>query len=421
MEALRAKIRSRDERIQEEQEQKEKERIEAAREKNRDREEKLSSVKNLEQETKEKRQEKILQKQEDAAKRHKERLAIVRNRAFECTVQRYSTDEAASSSSMPPILQPYLPRKKCEICKVIIHNEVQLQSHLRGRKHKDQVTVANEGRKLSGEEIQTCNLKYIVDAADNEQDPKIAQAKERIKAMKKRGKKIKTRMSSRAAEFEASLGQPNAKIIDAPNKAKIGKGIRDIDKLLGAQGKGSWPDSSVATLERSLGEIFRSLDKNEAKDKHAFFAMKGFPTLARLFGLMADQRQSCVIPMKSVISTSVTWRLACKNHRHNTEFVLKSNYITLFVDILLDRLNLLIPDDQQQQKSAEEINEFVENDNGPVVDPVAKAIMNVLSTLLEDLTVYMREEKKSIEQCEVNDVKVRSQDQVRTKNSSGKV
>ena len=40
-------------------------------------------------------------------------------------------------------------------------------------------------------------------------------------------------MSSRAAEFEASLGQPNAKIIDAPNKAKIGKGIRDIDKLLG--------------------------------------------------------------------------------------------------------------------------------------------------------------------------------------------
>lgn len=51
--------------------------------------------------------------------------------------------------------------------------------------------------------------------------------------MKKRAKKIKTRMSSRAAEFEANLGQPNAKIIDAPNKAKIGKSIRDIDKLLG--------------------------------------------------------------------------------------------------------------------------------------------------------------------------------------------
>ena len=286
MEALRQKIRSRDERIQEEQEQKEKERIEAAREKNRDREEKLSSVKAAEQDMKEKRQEKLLQKQENAAIRHKERLQNVQKRAFESTVQRYSTDEAASSSSMPPILQPYLPRKKCEICKIIIHNEVQLQSHLRGRKHKDQVSQANEGRKLSGEEIQTCNLKYIVDAADNEQDPKIAQSKERIKAMKKRAKKIKTRMSSRTAEFEASSALPNAKIIDAPNKAKIGKGIRDIDKLLGSQGKGSWPDSSVAILERSLGEISRSLDKKEPKDKHAFFAMKGFQTLAKLFGLV---------------------------------------------------------------------------------------------------------------------------------------
>ena len=76
------------------------------------------------------------------------------------------------------------------------------------------------------------------------------QSKERSKAMKKRSKKIKTRMNSRAAEFEASLGQPNAKIIDAPNKAKIGKGIRDVDKLLGSQGKGSWPDSSVSILER---------------------------------------------------------------------------------------------------------------------------------------------------------------------------
>ena len=90
--------------------------------------------------------------------RYKERLENVQSRAFESTVQRYSTDEAASSSSMPPILQPYLPRKKCEICKVIIHNEVQLQSHLRGRKHKDQVSVANDGRKLSGYVLH----KYIV-------------------------------------------------------------------------------------------------------------------------------------------------------------------------------------------------------------------------------------------------------------------
>ena len=141
--------------------------------------------------------------------------------------------------------------------------------------------------------------------------------------------------------------------------------------------------------------------------------MKGFQTLARLFGLMADQRQSCVIPLKSIISSSLTWRLACRGHRQNTEFVLKSNFITLIVDILLDRLSWLIPDEQVVKKaSTDEINEFAENDNGPLVDPVAKAIMNLLSTILDDLTLYLRDDKKSIDQCEVNDVKVRAQDQV---------
>ena len=98
---------------------------------------------------------------------------------------------------------------------------------------------------------------------------------------------------------------------------------------------------------RALGEISRSLDKNEAKDKYAFYAMKGFQTLARLFGLMADQKQSCVIPLKSVISTSLAWKLACRSHRPNTEYVLKTNYVTLIVDILLDRLNLIIPDEHR--------------------------------------------------------------------------
>ena len=103
VQALREKIQTREERIQEvnkihswlkqielvpdhqffhiylqEQEQKEKDRIEAAREKARDREEKLSSVKAAEQDMKEKRQEKLQQKQEYAAKRHMEQLACIR-------------------------------------------------------------------------------------------------------------------------------------------------------------------------------------------------------------------------------------------------------------------------------------------------------------------------------------------------------
>ena len=45
---------------------------------------------------------------------------------------------------------------------------------------------------------------------------------------------------------------------------------------------------------------------------------------------------------------------------------------------------------------ADDIGDFVDNDNGPVVDPVSKALMNLLSNLLEDLTVHLKDDKKMI-------------------------
>lgn len=119
---------------------------------------------------------------------------------------------------------------------------------------------------------------------------------------------------------------------------------------------------------------------------------------------MADQRQSCVIPHKSIISTSVTWGLACKGHRQNNEFVLKANYVTLIVDILYDRLSLLIPD-QELVSNKDEIGEF-EPLVGPVVDPVAKAMMSLLSNLIEHLAFFLRDDKKTIDKCGVTDLKV---------------
>ena len=104
---------------------------------------------------------------------------------------------------------------------VFIVNEVQLQSHLRGKRHCDAVQLANNGRKLSGEEIQSCNLRHIVDAKPEDSDPRTVRAKERTKAMKKRSKKIKARMASRTANFARKLAhQPppsNKPVVDSPN------------------------------------------------------------------------------------------------------------------------------------------------------------------------------------------------------------
>ena len=239
--------------------------------------------------------------------------------------------------------------------------------------------------------------------------------------MKKRAKKIKTRMSSRAAEFEAAsakatTGSNNGKtgvLLDAPNKAKIGKSIRDIEKLLSSQGKGCWPDSSVSLLERALGEVSRCFDKKHPQDKAAFFAMNGFTTVAKLFGLLADQKQSCVIPLKSIVSTANVFAGACINHRANTEFVLKSNHLTTVVDILLDRLRVLVPDLSDAAKE-EEIMELLidSNGSGPRVDPVAKAIMTLVAQVLEHLNLYLLEDKRPMDQSKPGDLNVRAQDQV---------
>ena len=93
------------------------------------------------------------------------------------------------------LFQAYDLKKKCSMCEVLILNEVQLQSHLRGKNHCEKVSLANGGRKMSGDEIQEANLVYIVDAAPTDADPKRLKSIERTKAAKKRVKKIKTRMA----------------------------------------------------------------------------------------------------------------------------------------------------------------------------------------------------------------------------------
>lgn len=51
------------------------------------------------------------------------------------------------------------------------------------------------------------------------------------------------------------------KKIDTPDKRRIFKAIKEIEKLFGSQGSGMWPNNAVTMLERNLFEIIRILDK----------------------------------------------------------------------------------------------------------------------------------------------------------------
>lgn len=157
------------------------------------------------------------------------------------------------------------------------------------------------------EELQSCNIKYIVDAPKDERDPKIVEAKERLKAMKKKAKKLKARMLARAVDYESSLESISSAKCDAPNRAKIGKSLRDIEKVFSSQGKGAWPNNAVSAVERALGELLRTFEKNHPQDKLAFYAQDGFGILSKLFSLMSEQRQSCVVPLKSIALCCKAW------------------------------------------------------------------------------------------------------------------
>ena len=168
----------------------------------------------------------------------------------------------------------------------MIKSEVHLQSHLRGKQHAEEIKK-NQGKDLSGAEITDYNLKHIIDAPEGEVDSNSIEAKERGKAVKKRAKKLKSKMAAKGADYVKALQSTN-KHLDSPNRAKIGKSLRDIEKLVNNQGKGAWPNNAVSSLERALGEIYRSLDKNVRKDQDVFFALGGFDIIGKIYDKLLD-------------------------------------------------------------------------------------------------------------------------------------
>ena len=80
--------------------------------------------------------------------------------------------------------------------------------------------------------------------------------------MKKKAKKLKARMLARSVDYETGLSVISSAKCDAPNRGKIGKSLRDMEKVFGSQGKGAWPNNAVSAVERALGELLRTFEKN---------------------------------------------------------------------------------------------------------------------------------------------------------------
>ncbi|XP_032670754.1 S phase cyclin A-associated protein in the endoplasmic reticulum isoform X2 [Odontomachus brunneus] len=334
--------REREERVGKMQLEREKERQELAREKARDREERLSALHAAQLANQEELQKKIAQKQQESARRHVENIEHIRQRAVESSILR--------SEEVPPTLKSYPAQKQCSLCGTIISNEVYLLSHLKGKTHFEAVRNAHDNREPSRDELQRFNIAQIRDVPVTVQNSSNASnskaAKEKQKALKRRCRKIKQRMSSRGQEWEdkrkAEVNQNLS--AESANKAKFRRNLKELDKLYNNHSKSAWSTITLAALERCLGEITRAFAKSCPFDQDAFRCLNGFDTLTNLLNLgLNAQNASYNLPNKAIVSLCRVYKAGITGNTESIEDILLSNNILVILDLLLQRLEYVLP------------------------------------------------------------------------------
>ena len=119
-----------------------------------------------------------------------------------------------------------------------------------------------------------------------------------------------------------------------------------------------------------------------------------------------------------MISSAKAFGLACHGHQTNTDFVLKSNFLTTVVDVLHDRLLILVPSDPSNDDGNTDNPGDGMSDCGsvnlkapsePEVDALCKALLDMMAQCLEDLSRFVQAEGKTVEQSGPDDLNVRVQ------------
>ncbi|XP_051548236.1 S phase cyclin A-associated protein in the endoplasmic reticulum-like isoform X4 [Myxocyprinus asiaticus] len=347
VEELLMKRREQEARIEQQRQEKERAREDAARERARDREERLAALSAAQQEAMEELQKKIQMKHDESSRRHMEQIEQRKEKAAELGSGRHANTDYA------PKLTPYERQKQCSLCDVVITSEVHLFSHIKGKRHQQAVRDSSsiQGRELSDEEVEHLSLKkYILDIMTDSSVPSESakDAEERQKARKK-AKKLRARMNSRAKEYETCM-EAKTQIPDSPYKAKLQRLVKDLVKQQQGQDSGQWASNKVSGLDRTLGEISRILEKQNNADQVAFQVGGGLSALEQILQVVSAVSTPTTvprIPLKSLCAAVNTYYLSCAHCVNNCSYVLFSNKITFLMDLLLHQLTLYVPDEDK--------------------------------------------------------------------------
>uniref|UniRef100_A0A667YYB4 S-phase cyclin A-associated protein in the ER n=1 Tax=Myripristis murdjan TaxID=586833 RepID=A0A667YYB4_9TELE len=386
VEELLMRRKEQEARIEQQRQEKERAREDAARERARDREERLAALSAAQQEAMEELQKKIQMKHDESSRRHMEQIEQRKEKAAELSSGRHANTDYA------PKLTPYERKKQCSLCNVVITSEVHLFSHTKGKRHQQAVRDSSsiQGRELSDEEVEHLSLKkYIVDIVTDSSvsSESIKDGEERQKARKK-AKKLRARMNSRAKEYEMSV-EAKTQVPDSPYKAKLQRLVKDLLKQLQGQDSGHWANNKVSGLDRTLGEISRILEKQNNADQVAFQVGGGLSALEQILQVVTAASTPTAaprIPLKSLCAAVNTYYLACSRCPLNCSYVLFSNKIALLMDLLLHQLTLYVPD---EDKSI-----FGRSMNKQVFEGLTTGLLQTSATILGFLWPNMSESEQ---------------------------
>ncbi|XP_066448356.1 S phase cyclin A-associated protein in the endoplasmic reticulum isoform X2 [Eleutherodactylus coqui] len=375
VEELLMKRKEQEARIEMQRQEKERAREDAARERARDREERLAALTAAQQEAMEELQKKIQLKHDEGVRRHLEQIEQRKEKAAELSSGRHASTDYA------PKLTPYERKKHCTLCGVMISSEVYLFSHIKGKKH--QLTVREnssiQGRELSDEEVEHLSLKkYIVDLLVETPVPVEPVKDEEKQKNKKKVKKLKTRINSKVKEYEGVL-EAKTPVSDSPYKAKLQRLTKDLQKQLQTQDNGAWATNKVSALDRALGEISRILEKQNASDQISFRAAGGLSVVEQILQMVTPiSNSSTRVPFKSVCNAVNIYILTCSTCPENCTYVLMSSKITFLLELLIQQLLLVVPDDEKST--------FVRSLNKQVFDGLTTGLLQLLSKIFACLT-----------------------------------
>ncbi|XP_068170028.1 S phase cyclin A-associated protein in the endoplasmic reticulum isoform X3 [Antennarius striatus] len=369
VEELLMRRKEQDARIEQQRQEKEKAREDAARERARDREERLAALSAAQQGAMVELQKKIQMKHDESSRRHMEQIEQRKEKAAELSSGRHANTDYA------PELTPYERKKQCILCGVVITSEVHLFSHTKAKRHQQAVRDSSsiQGRELSDEEVEYLSLKkYVVDIiTDNSVLSESTKNVEERQKARKKAKKLRARMNSRAKEYESSI-EIKPLVHDSPYKAKLQRLVKDLLK--------QQSQDKVSGLDRTLGELSRILEKQNNADQVAFQLGGGLSALEQILQVVTGVSTPTAvprIPSKSLCAAVNTYYLACLCCPVNSSYVLLSNKIVFLIDLLLHQLKLCVPD---EDKSV-----FGRNVNKQVFEGLTTSLLQTVATILGSL------------------------------------